>query len=197
MKNLLVGVSVILSLTSPPAAYAASALETLKTDVERVLSVLRDPALKAPSATKIREEKVLAVAEPMFDELELSRRSMARNWDKLNPGQQKEFVTLFRKVLERAYMDKILTYTNEQIVFGKEIMLAQDRAEVETRIITSSAQIPITYRLILKDGTWKVYDVVIEGVSLVQNYRSQFNEIMAKNSPNELLAILRKKVEAS
>jgi phospholipid transport system substrate-binding protein len=197
MKNLLVGVSVILSLTSPPAAYAASALETLKTDVDRVLSVLRDPALKAPSATKIREEKVLAVAEPMFDELELSRRSMARNWDKLNPGQQKEFVTLFRKVLERAYMDKILTYTNEQIVFGKEIMLAQDRAEVETRIITSSAQIPITYRLILKDGTWKVYDVVIEGVSLVQNYRSQFNEIMAKNSPNELLAILRKKVEAS
>jgi phospholipid transport system substrate-binding protein len=197
MRNLLVGVSAILFLTSSPAAYAASALETLKTDVNRVLSVLRDPALKAPSERKLREEKVLAVAEPMFDELELSRRAMARNWDKLNPEQQKDFVTLFRKVLEKAYMDKILTYTDEQITFDKEIMLAQDRAEVETRIITSSSQIPITYRLILKDGTWKVYDVVIEGVSLVQNYRSQFNEIMAKNSPKELLAILRKKVGAS
>jgi phospholipid transport system substrate-binding protein len=197
MRNLLVGVSMMLFLTSPPAAYAGSALETLETNVNRVLSVLRDPTLKAPSARKIREEKVLTVAEPMFDELELSRRTMARHWEKLNPEQQKEFVTLFRKVLEKAYMDKILTYTNEQIVFDKEITLAQDRAEVETRIITSSAQIPITYRLILRDGTWKVYDVVIEGVSLVQNYRSQFNEILAKNSPKELLDILRKKVEAS
>jgi phospholipid transport system substrate-binding protein len=187
----------LLLLASSPAASGASALETLKTNVNNVLSVLRDPTLKAPAARKIREEKVLAVAEPMFDELELSRRTMARHWQKLNPEQQKEFVTLFRKVLEKAYMDKILTYTNEQIAFDKESTLAQDRAEVETRIITSSTQIPITYRLILRDGTWKVYDVVIEGVSLVQNYRSQFNEILAKNSPKELLDILRKKVEAS
>jgi len=197
MRKLLVGVGVTLFLASSVAAEAASALKTLETQVNRVLAVLRDPALKAPSASKIREEKVLEVAEPMFDELELSRRTMARHWEKLNPEQQKEFVTLFRKVLEKAYMNKILAYTNEQIVFDKENMLAPDRTEVETRIITSSTQIPITYRLILRDGTWKVYDVVIEGVSLVQNYRSQFNEILAKSSPKELLDILRKKVEAS
>jgi phospholipid transport system substrate-binding protein len=182
-------------LASSWEARAASALETLKTNVNNVLAVLRDPTLKAPPARKEREERVLAVAESMFDELELSRRTLARNWGRLDPDQQREFVKLFRKVLEKAYMDKVLTYTNEQVVFDKETTLSQDRSEVDTRIITASNQTPITYRLILKDDAWKVYDVVIEGVSLVQNYRSQFNEILAKSTPKALLDILRKKVQ--
>jgi phospholipid transport system substrate-binding protein len=195
MRNLLVRLSVLMFLVSSPEAYGASALETLKTNVNDVLAVLRDPTLKAPSARKIREERVLAVAEPMFDELELSRRSLARNWEKFSSDQQGKFVMLFRKVLEKAYMDRILSYTDEQVVFDKELTLSQDRAEVETRIITASKQIPITYRLILKNGTWKVYDVVIEGVSLVQNYRSQFNDILVKDPPRRLLDILQKKTE--
>jgi len=97
-------------------------------------------------------------------------------------------------VLEKAYIDKILSYTNEKIVFPKETMLASNQAEVQTEIITSSKTIPIFYRLILKDDTWRVYDVVVENVSLVQNYRSQFNSILAKNTPDQLLEILRKKV---
>jgi phospholipid transport system substrate-binding protein len=195
MRNLVVGASVLVLLATSPGVHAASAFETLKTEVNEVLAVLRDPTLKAPSARTLREERVLAVAEPMFDELELSRRSLARNWERLNPDQQRDFVKLFRKVLEKAYMDKILAYTDEQVVFDKELTLSRDRSEVDTRIITASNQIPITYRLILKDGGWKVYDVVIEGVSLVQNYRSQFNEILAKSTPKELLDILRKKVQ--
>jgi phospholipid transport system substrate-binding protein len=194
MRNLLVGASVLVLLAASPGAHAASALETLKTDVNDVLAVLRDPTLKAPSASKRREERVRTVAEPMFDELELSRRSLARNWERLNPDQQREFVKLFRQVLEKAYMDRVLSYTDQQIVFDREIAISQDRAEVETRIISSSNQVPVTYRLLLKDGTWKVYDVVIEGVSLVQNYRSQFNQILAKDSPRQMLEILQKKV---
>jgi phospholipid transport system substrate-binding protein len=194
MRNLLVGASVLVLLATSPGAHAASALETLKTDVNNVLAVLRDPTLKVPSATRLREERVRTVAEPMFDELELSRRSLARNWERLNPDQQRKFVKLFRQVLEKAYMDRVLSYTDQQIVFDREIALSQDRAEVETRIISSSNQVPVTYRLLLKDGTWKVYDVVIEGVSLVQNYRSQFNQILAKDSPRQMLAILQKKV---
>jgi phospholipid transport system substrate-binding protein len=195
MRNLVVGATVLMLLATSPGAYAASAFETLKTDVHEVLAVLRDPNLKAPSAKKLREEKILAVVEPMFDELELSRRSLARNWEKFTSDQQGEFVMLFRKVLENAYLDKILAYTDEKVLFDKEITLSPDRAEVETRIVTASKEIPITYRLILKNGRWKVYDVVIEGVSLVQNYRSQFNELLVRNSPGQLLAILQKKVE--
>ena len=131
----------------------------------------------------------------MFDEVELSRRTLARNWNKLNTAQQQEFIQLFRQVLEKAYIDKILSYTDEKIVFDKESMLSENQSEVQTRVITSSKEIPIFYRVILKDGVWKVYDVVIENVSLVQNYRTQFNDILAKNTPEQLLEILRKKVK--
>ena len=113
----------------------------------------------------------------------------------MNPAQQQEFIKLFREVLERAYINKILAYKNEKIVFAKENMASNNLAEVQTQVLTSSQEIPINYRVILKDGTWKVYDVVIENVSLIQNYRSQFNSILAKNTPDEMLAILRKKAE--
>jgi phospholipid transport system substrate-binding protein len=97
--------------------------------------------------------------------------------------------------LEKAYIDKILAYTDEKIVFSREVALASDQAEVQTKIVTSSREIPIFYRVILKDDAWKVYDVVVENVSLVQNYRSQFNSILANNTPDHLLEILRKKVQ--
>jgi phospholipid transport system substrate-binding protein len=130
----------------------------------------------------------------MFDGVELSMRTMGANWAKLNPAQQKEFVQLYRQILEKAYINKILAYTSEKIVFPKEIMLSNSQAEVQTKVITSSSEIPISYKVILKGGSWKVYDVVVENVSLVQNYRSQFNAILAKNTPDQLIDILRKKV---
>jgi phospholipid transport system substrate-binding protein len=160
-----------------------------------VLDVLRDPKLKAESAKGTKKEKLEAIYEQMFDEVELSKRTLARNWNKLNPVQQQEFIQLFRQILEKAYIDKILAYTNEKIVFSKESMLSDNQAEVQTKVITASREIPIFYRVILKDGPWKVYDVVVENVSLVQNYRSQFNSILAKNTPDQLLEILRKKVK--
>ena len=117
------------------------------------------------------------------------------NWNKLNAAQRQEFVQLYRQVLEKAYIDKILAYTNEKIVFDKESKVSENLSQVPTRVVTSSKEIPITYRMILKDGTWKVYDVVVENVSLVQNYRTQFNDILAKSSPEQMLADLRKKVK--
>jgi phospholipid transport system substrate-binding protein len=175
--------------------YAGAPLDTVQTNVNKVLDVLRDPKLKAESAKGTKKEKLEAIYEQMFDEVELSKRTLARNWNKLNPVQQQEFIQLFRQILEKAYIDKILAYTNEKIVFSKESMLSDNQAEVQTKVITASREIPIFYRVILKDGTWKVYDVVVENVSLVQNYRSQFNSILAKNTPDQLLEILRKKVK--
>ena len=109
--------------------------------------------------------------------------------------QRQEFVKLFRQILEKAYIDKILAYTDEKIVYDRENMLSGTQAEVQTKVITDTKEIPITYRLLLKDGAWKVYDVVIENVSLVLNYRTQFNDILAKNTPEKLLEILRTKVK--
>jgi phospholipid transport system substrate-binding protein len=180
----------MLFLLSPPV-YAGAPLDTVQENVNKVLDVLRDKNLNE----EMKKEKLLALYGQMFDEAELSRRTLGANWRKLNPAQQQEFIHLYRQVLEKAYINKILAYTDEKIVFSKESMLSNDQAEVQTKVITASREIPIFYRVILKDGTWKVYDVVVENVSLVQNYRSQFNSLLAKNTPDQLLEILRKKVK--
>jgi phospholipid transport system substrate-binding protein len=197
MKRLSFGAAIFAVLLFAFNVCADTPLGAVQTDVNKVLDVLRDPALKAETAKEVKKEKLRAIYEQMFDEIELAKRTLARNWNALDLAQRREFVQLFRQVLEKAYMDKILSYTNEKIVFDKETVLAQNQAEVQTRIITASKEIPISYRVIQKDGTWKVYDVIVEGVSLVQNYRTQFSEILAKNSPKELLEILRKKVKES
>ena len=190
IKRLIICSSLILFLFTLPV-YGGEPLNTVQANVNKVLEILREKNLKA----EIKKEKLRVIYGQMFDEVELSRRTLAQNWKKLNPSQQKEFVRLYQQVLEKAYIDKILAYTNEKIDFSKESMLSKDQAEVQTKIITSSKQIPIFYRMISKDNAWRVYDVVIENVSLVQNYRSQFNAILANHTPDQLLEILQKKVK--
>ncbi|HET6459796.1 MAG TPA: ABC transporter substrate-binding protein [Syntrophales bacterium] len=195
MKRLFVGLSILLLFLISFPLYAGVPLDTVKANADKVLDILRDPKLKAPSAKEIKKGKLRAIYVNMFDEVELSRRSLGMNWNKLNNPQRQEFVKLFEQVLEKAYADKILAYTNEKIEFTKESMISGNLAEVRTKVITASKEIPITYRVIMNDGVWRVYDVVIENVSLVQNYRTQFNDILAKNTPEQLLEILRKKVK--
>lgn len=195
MKRLFVGLSILMLFLITFPLYAGVPLDTVKANADKVLDILRDPKLKAPSAKEIKKGKLRAIYVNMFDEVELSRRSLGMNWNKLNDAQRQEFVKLFEQVLEKAYADKILAYTNEKIEFTKESMISGNLAEVRTKVITASKEIPITYRVIMKDGVWRVYDVVIENVSLVQNYRTQFNDILARNTPEQLLEILRKKVK--
>ncbi len=183
-------VALRLSLVS---VLAATPLETIKPQVDRALEVLRDPALKAESAKAAKEKKIWAILDSIFDYTELSKRTLAQHWKKLSPDQQKEFITLFGKLLGGVYMDRIIAYKDERVVFGKAINLSDKTAEVQSEVTRSSKPIPIHYRMILEDGEWKVYDVVIEGVSLVQNYRTQFREILTNKSPEDLLKTLREK----
>ena len=195
MKRRFIGLSILMFFLSTLPVYAGAPLDTVQTNVNKVLDVLRDPKLKDESAKGIKKEKIEAIYEQMFDEVELSMRTLWKNWTKLNPAQQQEVVRLYGQILEKAYIDKSFSYPNEKIVVSKENMLSTKQAEVQTKVITSTNEILIFYRVILKDGIWKVYDVVVENVSLVQNYRSQFNSILAKNTPDQLLEILRKKVK--
>ena len=195
MKKQLAGLVIILTLLIfALPVYAGAPLDAVKVNVNNVLDVLRNPKLKAESAKEIKKEKLRIIYKTMFDENEFSRRTLSRNWSKFSSAQQAEFVKLFEQVLEKSYADKILDYTNEKVEFSKEEMKSDTQAEIQTKIITSSKEIPIYYRMILKDGKWKVYDVVVENVSLVQNYRTQFNDILSKNTPEQLLETLRKKV---
>jgi len=175
--------------------YAGAPLDSVKKCVNEVIGIVGDPKLKSESAKEIKKEKLRVLYKQMFDEIEFSKRTLTRNWNNFTPAQREEFVKLFEQVLEKAYGDKVLSYTNEKVDFYKETMLSANQAEVQSRIITSSKEVPVFYRVILKDGKWKVYDVVVENVSLVQNYRTQFNDILAKDKPEQLLEILRKKVK--
>jgi phospholipid transport system substrate-binding protein len=121
---------------------------------------------------------------------------LGREWKKLNGDQQKEFVGLFRELLQGVYADRLLAYTDQKVVFDNEKELKKGRVEVQSHIVLSDGRkVPIFYRLTNKSGQWKVYDLIIEGVSLVKNYRTQFREIIAKDSPEKLMEILRDKVK--
>jgi phospholipid transport system substrate-binding protein len=194
MKKQLVGLLLIIWLMFPQGIYSGVPLETVKGQITRVLEVLRNPALKGESGRKVKREEIRSISEEMFDFTELSRRSLGQNWNKFGPDQQEELIKLYKSLLKDAYADKITSYTDEKVIFKREITLSEKTVEVETMIVTKTSEVPINYRVIEKEGQWKVYDVVIEGVSLVSNYRAQFREILANQTPEALLETLRKKV---
>ncbi len=196
MNRQLTGVILIIAmvLMIPLHGLAATPLETVKTGVDKVLATLTDPAFKA----KAKDQQVAQLTEAIntiFDFEELSKRTLGREWKKMNDAQQKEFIQLFRELLQGVYADRLLAYSDQKVIFDKEDILKKGTAEVQSYLQTSDGKkIPLFYRLTDKSGSWKVYDVIIEGVSMVKNYRTQFREILAKDSPDKLLEILRNKV---
>jgi len=195
MKTRYMVFSLLMIMILAVPAHAGAPTVAVEATVNRVLDVIKDPKLKAPSAKEVTKGKLRVIYKDMFDEIEFSKRTLTRNWNKFTPPQRKEFVDLFEQILEKTYLDKILEYSNEKIVFYKETMISDTQAEVQSKVVTSSKEIPIFYRMLLKNGKWKVYDVVVENVSLVQNYRTQFNEILASSTPEQLLQTLRDKVK--
>jgi len=180
-------------LMLPIHAFAGVPLDTVKTNVNGVLDVLGDPKLKGEAGKKVKEQRVEAAADKLFDYVELSKRTLGLNWNKFTPEQRKEFVGLFKTILKDAYVDKITAYTNEQVNFTREVALSETTVEVQSTIVSKGGETPIFYRVMKKENNWKVYDVVIEGVSLINNYRTQFREILGNNPPETLLETLRKK----
>ena len=194
MRRWPAGLMLLILFMVPFPALAGVPLDTVKSNVNGVLDVLRDPKLQGEQGKKVKRQRIAAAAEKLFDFVELSKRTLGINWNKFNPDQRKEFVQLFETLLKDAYVNKITAYTNEQVNFTKEVPLSEDTVEVRSGIVAKGGETPIYYRVIKKDNEWKVYDVVIEGVSLIGNYRTQFREILGNNPPETLLATLRKKV---
>lgn len=174
----------------PTEGTPGTPIEVIKKEVGRLIEVLR-----AEIPQEEKEEKIWSIADGIFDYTQLSKRTLARNWRSFRPDQRKEFTQLFSKLLGDVYLDRIMAYRDEEVVFEKQEMFFNDTAEVFTRVIARSKEVPIRYRMTLRNGNWKIYDVVVEGVSLVGNYRSQFKQILLNASPEDLLETLRKKVE--
>ncbi len=167
---------------------------TVQASVDNVLKVLRNPALKGERGEKEKKAEIMAEVEKFFDFVELSKRTLGLDWNRFNLDQRKEFVNLYKELLRDTYIDRITAYTNEKVEVTNSVPLDRNTVEVRSEVINQGGRIPIYYRVMNKNGQWKVYDVVIEGVSLISNYRSQFREILINQSPGGLLDALKKRV---
>ncbi len=184
-----------LILTMPATAKASVVTDEVKTTVDQVIKIVSDKEMKKPQNEQKRRSALKQAIGRIFNYGEMAKRSMAVHWKPLTPEQRKEFVGLFATLLENSYAGKIESYHQEKIVYDRE-SVEGNRAEVDTRVITPKRdEFSLDYRL-LKDGNkWMVYDVVIEGVSLVSNYRTQFNKIINEQGYNELVKKLKTKSE--
>ena len=189
-------ITMAMVVSSGGSAWAGAPTEQLRARVDRVLAVLEDPALKQEARAADRRAAIRAIANELFDFRELSQRTLARHWQGRTAAEREEFVTLFADLLERSYIDKIETYSGgERIQYVGE-SLDGEQAVVRTKLVTKTGtEIPLDYRMHRTGDRWLVYDVTIEGVSLVANYRTQFNRIIQQSSFKDLLARLAAKKE--
>jgi phospholipid transport system substrate-binding protein len=176
-------------------AHAGAPTDQLKGSIDHVIVILQDPALKQPAKLDERRQKIRTIANEIFDWQETGKRALARHWQARTPQEREEFSKLFADLLERSYVGKIEAYSGEKIVYGEE-MLDGDQATVRTKLITKSGtQIPIDYQMQKTEDRWRVYDVKIENVGLVSNYRSQFNRIIQQSGYSDLIQRLKTKQE--
>ena len=187
----------ILIAFAPVFLYAdMGPMETLKIPIDEGMSILTDPKYKDPSLKKVQREKIWDTVRKSFDFTELGARTLAANWKKFSPDQRKEFTGVFSEILGNSYLDKIQgAYRDEKIVYAGQEMVTDSKAIVKTKIVRAKGEIPVDYSMKLKDKSWKIYDIHAEGVSLVQYYRSQFNESLVKESPDDLIKRLHKMLD--
>jgi phospholipid transport system substrate-binding protein len=175
----------------PSLLQAGSATEQIRGTIDRSIGILKDPALAAKDKKEERRDLLRKEIAPVFDFAEMAKRSLGPHWRGRTPEERNRFVALFQKVLENSYLGKIESYHGEKIRYVKETVDGP-YAEVKTLVITGKEQeIPVDYRMLEEGGTYRIYDVVIEGISLVANYRSQFNSILQNSSFGELMEKLR------
>ena len=180
-------------LWAPSPSSAGAPTEQIRASVDKIVAILNNPQLKSAAKTKERRDQLRQVISSRFDFAEMARRSLGSQWRRLGLKEQQEFVRLFTDLLERAYIDRIEGYSDEKFAYVRE-NLDKNYAEVNSRIVTNNGEeFSLNYKVMLKNGEWKVYDVVVENISLVNNYRSQFTRIIANSSYDELVRRMKEK----
>lgn len=178
---------------STPSPANRSPTEAMRTTVSQALGVLQDQELKKPERVDERVTRLKKIADSCFDYGEMAKRSLGGQWNKLGERERQEFVDLFTEFFTATYVEKIHSYSDEEVKFLSE-WLEGNHAEVKSIMVGKKTETPLDYRLAMKGGDWKAYDVVVDGISLVQNYRGQFTAILRSSSYEHLVQILRDKI---
>ena len=181
---------------SPAAENSGGpATEAIRGTISQVFRVLGDPSLKGPEKAAERRRQLEKLAADRMDYAEMAKRSLGAHWRELSDAERAEFVALFQRLLWKTQIHLIEGYSGEQMQYLGE-RVTDDFAEVRTRIVSEKVDVPVDFRLLRVAGEWRVYDVVVDGISLVNNYRGQFGRILRASSYAGLVEQLRKKVEA-
>jgi phospholipid transport system substrate-binding protein len=195
-KRLIISVFVIsVMCAAASASMAGEPTEYIRKTTDKIIAILTDPALKGSDKDRERAQQIRKAVDERFDWEEMSKRTLARHWKDRTPREREEFIMLFGRLLERTYLDKVEGYSGEKVLYAEE-KVEGSYAVVAVKIITKEeTEIRVAYRLKKKEGEWMVNDISIEGVSLVNNYRKQFQSIMTRSSYDDLIQRLRSKVE--
>lgn len=186
-----VGVLCMLGGLQSAAFAVPGPTEQLKPFVGEVIAILEDDGVNDSTGAKV--DRIMEVAKQGFDFNEMSKRVLGRHWRNLSAGERQEFVGLFTELLKYAYVSQMENYSNQQIEFGRQRIKGK-RAQVETMLVDGTNKIPVSYIMHLTEDRWMVYDIVVEGVSLVRNYLEQFQEILRKDDFAGLTRQLKSKI---
>ena len=187
--SVLLGLGALLLPWSPAGAGVPT--DQLKVSVDQVIRIIEDPALKSEAKAQERRTAVRKEADKIFDFEETAKRALGRHWQSLGEKDRQEFVSVFADLLQRSYISKIERYSGEKITYAGD-SIDGDVATVKTRFAAKQGtEVPVDYRMLKRGDRWLVYDVNVEGVSLVANYRTQFNKIIQTASYQELITKMK------
>ena len=185
--------ALVVAVSLQPRAWAGQPADQLFAHIDAVLRILDDTELRQPGKSQERRQAIRRIANDIFDFEEISRRTLGRHWQARTAAERDEFIQVFGDLLERSYIGKIETYSGDKVALLGDA-IDGDLATVRTRIVTrQGSEIPVDYRMLRRGERWRAYDVVIEGVSLVANYRAQFDKIIQRTSYQQLVKQVREK----
>ena len=180
-------------LLLPSPSRADSPTEQVRATVDKVLTIVRNPNLKSDTQHEDLRAQLAQVIYPRFDFTEMAKRSLGPHWGRRTSDEKQEFVKTFTGLLAKSYVDKIESYGGDKVLYGREVE-DMNYAEVNTKIFSKKGEVfSINYKLHSVNNEWRVYDLVIENISLVNNYRSQFHRVIVQSSFEDLVRIMKEK----
>lgn len=196
MKQVLAAIAIWIFMAVPTVnAEPIPPLTALQNPIDRVIETLRDPQFQTDAQKAMQHEKIRSIIDEVFDFKAIAMRAVGRNWRRFSTEEKKAFVDIFSELLSNTYIGKMQgEFKNEQVSYIGADAKGDSKSLVKTMIIRDTLEIPVSYSMRLRNDSWKVYDVNIEGVSLVKNYRTQFNKILINKKPADLIAQVAKKV---
>jgi phospholipid transport system substrate-binding protein len=195
MRKLLIGCLLVLAAI-PVSADGDRPIEALQKGVEAGLRILKDPQFNPAHRKASQQQKLRIILEQLFDFREFSRRVLAANWKDFSPSQREAFVRIFTEFLGKFYMGQLQSkYTDETLIYAGQELITPTRALVNVQVVWKGQKIPVDLRMIKRKGLWKVYDIEVIGISAVRNYRAQFKSLLRRETPAQVIELLKEKTE--